>query len=336
MKTLWQSEWAEASRFCHDILLDFVHTMEHMDRQYKTIESRLAVENHAMLFVLRMLHSQVLMQCRTLDTFRELYDFHLSEIASHTQATIGTAVVTTKLLEKITAISNQADRMHIEVKSLVLVVEALLELLSPLSEQSIKFGKLDKELRAISRSLISKTEDLVPRLETKLRFLELNRNIRESTSLWLLSLFAAIFLPFSLASSLLSMQTRLADLNFLLYDFCGVIVFFGSLALVVVFAIKQFAKRRGNVHGIIRLNNGINMVFAILGWIAVVVSFLIGMIVDVELGLRVLYLAAAATAGTILLSQVLRSIYRYSPSMRRFVDNSRESFLLGWNDIYTV
>ncbi|KAF2449333.1 hypothetical protein P171DRAFT_427537 [Karstenula rhodostoma CBS 690.94] len=75
------------------------------------------------------------------------------------------------------------------------------------------------------------------------------------------------------------MQTRLADLHFLLYDFCGVIVLFGSLALVVVFAIKQFAKKKGNVHGIIRLNKGVDMVFAILGWIAIVVSFLLGMIV---------------------------------------------------------
>ncbi|KAF2449334.1 hypothetical protein P171DRAFT_190611 [Karstenula rhodostoma CBS 690.94] len=34
MKAIWQPEWAEASKFCHNILLDFVHTMEHMDRWF--------------------------------------------------------------------------------------------------------------------------------------------------------------------------------------------------------------------------------------------------------------------------------------------------------------
>ncbi|KAF1977373.1 hypothetical protein BU23DRAFT_295348 [Bimuria novae-zelandiae CBS 107.79] len=335
VKTMWREEQAEGSRYCHDILLEFMHTMENMDRQYKAITQgipRLRAENQSMLLVLRMLHSQILMQCRTLDTFRDLYDFHLAEIASHMQATVGAAVVTTQFLEKIAIISHHADQVHAENKSVVDLVDALLDMLSPLFHGSAKFKRFDTELRAISRNLVSRTEDLVPRMESKLKFLEINRNIRESTSLWLLSLFAAIFLPFSLASSLLSMQTRLTDLHLILYDFCGVIVFFGSLALVIVSAMKQFAKRKGNVHGIIQINKGANLFVVLLGWAAMVVSFLVGMIVDVGLGLKILYFGAASTVGVILLFSLLRFVYMHSSILKGLVKKSREAFLLGWKN----
>lgn len=336
MKTMWQHDWTEATKYSHDVLLEFVHTMESLDRQYKAMARGilLRLENQSMLLALRLLHSQVLMQCRAMDAFQELYDSYLAEFASHTQATVGASVVTTQTLEKIATISNQADRLHDEVKSVATVADSLLDMLSPLFRDSNSFGRLEKELRAMSKILISSTEDLVPRLETKLRFLETNRNIRESTSLWLITLFAAIFLPFSLASSLLSMQTRLADLHFLLYDFCGVIVFFGSLALVVVFAMKQFAKRKGNVHGIVKMNKGANLVAVLLGWFALVLSFLVGMTVDVGLGLKILYLGVAAFVGMLLLSFLLRSMYWHSPSVKRLLDNSRDSLLLFWTDLF--
>jgi hypothetical protein len=84
----------------------------------------------------------------------------------------------------------------------------------------------------------------------------MNRNIGELMSSWLLGLFAAISLPFSLTYSLLSRQKHLADLKFPLYDFCGVIAFFGSLALAMNFVIKQYAKRKSDVHDTIRLIEG--------------------------------------------------------------------------------
>lgn len=49
-----------------------------------------------------------------------------------------------------------------------------------------------------------------------------------SSGLWLLSVLAVIFLPVSLAPSLLNMQTQSVDLNCPLYNFSGVIVLLAS------------------------------------------------------------------------------------------------------------
>lgn len=170
-----------------------------------------------------MFHSKILIQQRALDNFKKKYDDSLKQI------TLGRAL-TTKFLQEIASISNYADRQHSEVKAVSLVVEALLDVLSLSLEKSVEFQKLNRELRAISNSLTIHTGDLAPRMEARLKFFEISRNIQESTSLWLLSLLAAIFLPLSLASSLLSMQTRLTELHYLLYDFfrCNRLVWVGS------------------------------------------------------------------------------------------------------------
>lgn len=59
------------------------------------------------------------------------------------------------------------------------------------------------------------------------------RNVDGSLDVKRLAVFATIFLPLSLASSILAMTTRFADLGPLLYDFVGVSLIIGSLALVL-------------------------------------------------------------------------------------------------------
>lgn len=54
-----------------------------------------------------------------------------------------------------------------------------------------------------------------------------------------LTLIATIFLPLSLGSSLLSMQTRFADLGLLLYDFVGVGVLLASVMVLVLFFVRR-------------------------------------------------------------------------------------------------
>ena len=59
------------------------------------------------------------------------------------------------------------------------------------------------------------------------------RNVDGSLAVKRLSVFATIFLPLQLASSLLAMTTRFADLGLLLYDFVGASLIMGSLGLVL-------------------------------------------------------------------------------------------------------
>lgn len=204
---------------------ELTRILEELELRYKSVTRNitLPLQGCTTLFVLRMFHSKILIQQRALDNFEKKYDDSLKQI------TLGRAL-TTKFLQEIASISNYADRQHSEVKAVSLVVEALLDVLSLSLEKSVEFQKLNRELRAISNSLTIHTGDLAPRMEARLKFFEISRNIQESTSLWLLSLLAAIFLPLSLASSLLSMQTRLTELHYLLYDFfrCNRLVWVGS------------------------------------------------------------------------------------------------------------
>jgi hypothetical protein len=63
-------------------------------------------------------------------------------------------------------------------------------------------------------------------------------NIHETESVKGLTALAAGFLPLSLGASLPSMQTRFADLDYLIYDFVGVGVLLFSLMGVVYIAVK--------------------------------------------------------------------------------------------------
>lgn len=76
-------------------------------------------------------------------------------------------------------------------------------------------------------------------LEHHLKFLEMRRNIDESSNLRMLTVLATIFLPLSLACGILSMQTRFEDLSYLLYDFCGVIVILLTLVVVILAMVKS-------------------------------------------------------------------------------------------------
>lgn len=279
---------------------ELTRILEELELRYKSVTRNitLPLQGCTTLFVLRMFHSKILIQQRALDNFKKKYDDSLKQI------TLGRAL-TTKFLQEIASISNYADRQHSEVKAVSLVVEALLDVLSLSLEKSVEFQKLNRELRAISNSLTIHTGDLAPRMEARLKFFEISRNIQESTSLWLLSLLAAIFLPLSLASSLLSMQTRLTELHYLLYDFFGVIVLFGSGALLIILVMKKVAKTNGSAHGVLKIK-GINRIVAVLAWATVVASFLVGMIIHVDLGLKILGIGVAANIGMLALCMFLR------------------------------
>jgi hypothetical protein len=102
-----------------------------------------------------------------------------------------------------------------------LVDSALLDLSSGLSENW-----------KIAKQLISKENR---RYELFKRALD----VQDSQNVMILTTLAAVFLPVSLASSLLGMQTRVLHLGFLLYDFTGVCVLLGTLVLLTYPFLKR-------------------------------------------------------------------------------------------------
>jgi len=272
--------------------------MKELDARYKAIQETdgLIAEDRLKLFLLRFSHCLFLQQLRSVDLFRPSHDWLLTALSKPNVS------ITSNFLRQVTLISSHGEQLHHEVTTLTSVIESLLDILAPKLKKSDEFEALDLELRNLCRNLSLASSSLAPRLDNKLRFLEISRNIQESSSLWLLSLLAGIFLPLSLASSLLSMQSRLADLHYMLYDFCGVIVLLGTLTVITVQIIRRFAKWTGNIHDVFRVTDWVHWWFIIPEWTLVLSSFLVGMIKDVVLGLKILGYGTAVLIFTYLLT----------------------------------
>ncbi|ORY18992.1 hypothetical protein BCR34DRAFT_582556 [Clohesyomyces aquaticus] len=132
-------------------------------------------------------------------------------------------------------------------------------------------------------------------------------NVKQASSVSQLTLLAAFFLPLSLAAGVLSMQTRFIDLNLLLYDFVGVVVILATIALLVgtvnrygLDFIKLMVRgqegRRGGFGG--PGPRPLRVLMLSLWWMAILSSFLVGMIKDVVYGLKIFGLEAAGIVVT--------------------------------------
>lgn len=164
------------------------------------------------------------------------------------------------------------------------------------------------EIEATSNWLSKPFAQLTSRMSRNVELTNLLRSMQESINSRTLNLLAYIFLPMSLATSLLSMSTRFAELGPLLYDFCGVIVLFASLLLMVFLMLKiyqriknitQFEERRN-----LDSRHTRNIFYGLLFWAFVVIlwpivlsSFIVGMVVDISLGGRILGLGLAVLVG---------------------------------------
>lgn len=170
------------------------------------------------------------------------------------------------------------------------------------------------EIRAECYALARLSSRLVERFESRIRFFELFRSTQDSVSIFLSTLLACLFLPLSLASGILSMQTRFAELRFLLYDFCGVITIIGSLIAIVFLGLKlavlvvdQLVRIKVKIPLWKRVMafvywpavRAVALVFLAL-WVVVFTSFMVGMIKDVGLGLKILGYGCAAYLGVVM------------------------------------
>lgn len=91
------------------------------------------------------------------------------------------------------------------------------------STQQRAFDYILIEARARSRTLRSIMEDIEENMEQSLARAERQTNQGQATSVKRLSVIAAIFLPLTMASSLLSMNNRVRDLGPLWWDYAGIV-----------------------------------------------------------------------------------------------------------------
>lgn len=188
-----------------------------------------------------------------------------------------------------------------------------------LSQAEVKVRILKREVSG----LISRMRDGV---EHDLKFLNLGRDMAQTSSVRQLTLLATIFLPLSLSAGVLSMQTRFKDLGPLLYDFIGVVVLLGALVfpflaflsileLITDYLVQkaeaeifegQEGQEKFRIYTYKRLRRYFVRIFwAVLALVAVFVflTFMLGMFRNVELGAKVLGIGfAVLIALTVLIA----------------------------------
>ncbi|KAF2478380.1 uncharacterized protein BDR25DRAFT_338939 [Lindgomyces ingoldianus] len=279
-----------------------------LDRVYNMLHDQGVPEAvNRQLLLLRFCHAQLEQASAILDTIQLFYTAFRERLSDPRRV-----VITASSLEELTRDAHLYEVFHQSVSNLASSTESLLCVVGPsLSNQKI-FHAHSTEIKCICEDLKKTSSSLLGRLENHLKFIELRKSLRESASVWLLSLLASIFLPLSLASSLLSMQTRLADLHFLLYDFCGVIVLLATIVGIVVLVLRlnmwwsdKLAKWDSNVIFRRRIRPIIGFStwsWVFIAWGLALSSFLVGMIKDVGLGLRILGFGAAIIGGMLLLT----------------------------------
>lgn len=200
---------------------------------------------------------------------------------------------------------------------------ALLELLgtnfrTPLHAE---FDYLAADTRAICADIAKSSSRLCARLEHHMSLFQQLRSFREAQGVWVLGLLASVFLPLSLATGLLSMQTRLVDLNLILYDFCGVIVLIATFVLIVLGLLNAYDRLHGRLLKWGSSDPGFrHQIYPFIGkaiagsclviWALLLSSFLIGMVKSAELGSKILGYGIGVIGGVALLAGLCVSSLR--------------------------
>ena len=224
------------------------------------------------------------------------------------------ATLTIPMLAEITRDVCFYEEVNEQATELAGAVDTLVESLMILLKDAADYREyqcLAVELRSTCKDLQRTMAVLLAALEGHLRLFELSRGMQEAQSVRLLSILASIFLPLSLACGVLSMQTRFAELHYLLYDFFGVLVLLGTIVVVILVALRSYLwskvlltqlDRNRMFRRHIRPNAHIAFLcFLVLGWGLLLSSFLVGMIKDVRLGLRILGYGVSAALFVALL-----------------------------------
>ena len=221
----------------------------------------------------------------------------------------------------------QYEKINEHGQDLINAIEFLLQILAATSVDTSTHssGQRMRETMVRIRFKCGQLSKLISRiLDRRDRRYDLfmkDLSIEDSISSKRLTILAAIFLPLSLATSILSMQTRFVNLHLLLYDFLGVFLLVASFAVLTYFIVQLFTRlsRRDYMKlsakyepwkfkwmgdGVdddeidVGLKFLLKYVVTLCVWAITITSFIVGMVSDVALGLKILGYGLAALVGT--------------------------------------
>lgn len=158
----------------------------------------------------------------------------------------------------------QHDKQHVRgfaqmVRDIGRALEATLVSIAEFHEiapdRRRQHGMIVHETRSKLSALNDVIQDVQSYYDNLAHVQDSTQNIAQAATLKRLTVFAAVFLPISLASSLLGMDTRAAALGLLWYDFFGISVSLGFIMYTVYMVSRKIAKLwvSKNIVGTLRL-----------------------------------------------------------------------------------
>ena len=231
-----------------------------------------------------------------------------------------------EFVEEYTELFLQYEKIMEQGQDLINAIEFILQTLATTAANispyfsDHRMRELTVRIRFKCAQLTNLISRILDRRDRRYDLFMKDLNIGDSISIKRLTILAAIFLPLSLASGILSMQTRFVNLHLLLYDFLGVFLLVASFAVLVYFVVRVFTtlarrdymkvsakyepwkfKWWGDEAEDDEINLGMDLFFKYAGalcvWAVTITSFIVGMVLDVTLGLKILGYGLAALIG---------------------------------------
>jgi hypothetical protein len=219
------------------------------------------------------------------------------------------------VLDEITMDSYHYHQLINVAHELADIIESLVDVLKLSksamdTEANSTFLALEQELSGYCRDTRGRVSRLADDMANNLKLLDLDRNMSQTTNVQLLTILATLSIPLSIASGVLSMQSRFADLGVLLYDFFGVACLLGATAFVILMTMESYDVLKETITRFHK--NLISQLITQQAWVILVVilvvlglaagaiipaSFVVGMFKDVVLGSKILGYGLAATIG---------------------------------------
>ena len=210
-----------------------------------------------------------------------------------------------------------------------------------------KWDTLKAELNASMTAVKDKATDLLSRANRNVEFYVANANERQANSARSLTLVASVFLPMTLAASLLTVTVPVAAIGKLWYDWIGLCVTIGfivTMSLLFFHAVKKAARRRPWNHILTTISAlrqhswTIPIIAGLLFGNLVMASFLAGMFHRIETAVDVLKYGIPGLIALGLLWYLFlcfflisRCIYRH---VRAFGEYRRNAHCLGGKGLY--
>ncbi|KDN71603.1 hypothetical protein CSUB01_09223 [Colletotrichum sublineola] len=278
---------------------EFIIELRGLDNEYRGVQKP---NNIRQVFMLQIYHAHLKAYATFLEEFEVSYTKPrmrlLNPQYSQLRAWTMEAVKTDSMIYRQLACS---------AEDITSTCESLLETVMAMNgEPNNQLLWIAADVRGCCQEVTARLAGMTDDLQHQLDLLNLSWNINQSDNVNILTLLATVFLPLSLSAGILSMGTRFKDLGDLVYDFSGVAVLLGALALVILLSfflvsfLQDLESRLRPQKLYLTWRSALKklgfLILLMLGGL-VLASFVVGMFKEVGLGGKILIYGLAITIG---------------------------------------